>query len=291
MANRATSQNDPLDRWLESCDPLRGTSLTTPEVGRALDEMAASIVAQSGGCVRERRRWRRMRPRSITMIATAVAFASTGAALASRLLGARTGRYPTSRADVRSGGSGEELNLAAPDGRRVALEVSAGIPYPDGLTSWRDWQIAVAVQESAPQPCPTGTPGMCPSLISTSALRGALAMSAVCAWTVTWRQSTVAGDRLAAARAARVIAQAPGWDAVTALQSASGSAVRVGPFGSLNRYMEAVRSGNRQQLDALLANDSSGRSCWTFDPSFVRAARDSTDPGSAYVNFLDRSHS
>jgi hypothetical protein len=178
------------------------------------------------------------------------------------VLSAHTGHFPT-KAEEAMGGPGEALNPAAPDFREVALEVAADIPYPTGYESWRDFLISDEIRTNDGD-----------GLVSTGALHGWFAASAFCAWVQMWRQADLASDAAAAERAARVVASATGWKAVTDEDpnpdpSVTGDAgsTQYTLFGWMLPYRDAVLAGDRARVEHLLAIGY-GDKCSTSDPEW-----------------------
>jgi hypothetical protein len=240
-------------------------SVVTAGVGDALDELARAITSQPHATGS-----RRFRPRPrIALVATVLALVGAGVATAAVVLHARTGVF-ASGADVPVGGPGEELNLAAPDFRSVALKLSADIPYPTpaGYGSWRDWVLT----EQAPGPGGASTNDR----VTTGALRGWFAASAFCAWVQDWRQATAAGDSAESQQAASTIGSAPDWSAVTAEDPHPDPSAPNDPgaepgtlFGWLLPYRAAVLSGDRATVEQLLASGYGDGKCWLSDPQWM----------------------
>jgi hypothetical protein len=187
---------------------------------------------------------------------------TAGVATGAIVLGARTGLFPT-KAEQAMGGPGEALNPAAPDFRDVALQLASDVPYPAGYGSWRDFLISDEIRT-------TGTDG----LVSSGALHGWFAASAFSAWLQAWRKAELVGDSVAAAHAARVISEAPGWKAVTDEDPHPDPSVR-GDMGSMQStlfgwmlpYRDAVLAGDRARVEHLLAAHY-GDKVWTSDPAW-----------------------
>ena len=185
---------------LRQADPIASMPVATPDLEAALDEIAQAIVRQPRG---PRRRLSAPRLR-VAIVVTAIALLiGGGVAAGAGLFSAHTGIFP-SKAETAMGGPGEALDPAAPDFRAVALQVASDIPYPAGYESWREFLIADEIRMDSGS-----------GLVSTGALHGWFAASAFCAWVRSWRDAELAGDNAGAARAAQVVAQVPGWKAVT----------------------------------------------------------------------------
>jgi hypothetical protein len=250
---------DRLDRFLEACDPVGRSTLTTGSVEGVLDDIGALIVSGSPTARPAARRRSIGRPRTAILLAAAV-LATSAAVGAGAVWTAHTGHFPT-KAEEQMGGPGEALDPAAPDYREVALQVASDIPYPAGYESWRDLLISDEIRSADG------------GVESTGALHGWFAAIAYCAWVHTWRQADIAGDTAAARRAAQVISQAPSWTAVTdedphpdpSVPADQGSTYTL--FGWMLPYRDAVLAGDRPRVEQLLAAGY-GDKCWTSDPDW-----------------------
>jgi hypothetical protein len=255
-------QSSPrVDELLAAIDPVKRSVVDSPAVASALDDLGAAVTGRSRSPHAGGRRGRRMRrPRAVIVLGLAV-IAVGSAVAAGAVLSAHTGSFPT-KAEEAMGGPGEALNPAAPDFREVAFQVASDIPYPAGYESWRDFLISDEIR--------TGGDG----LVSTGALHGWFAASAFCGWVHTWRQAELAGDAGAAARAAQVVSEAPGWKAVTDEDAhpdpsvtGDGGSTRYSLFGWMLPYRAAVLAGDRAHVEDLLASGY-GDKCWTSDPQW-----------------------
>lgn len=267
---RSQDPVDPLE-LLERSDPARRVDLANVSISEALDEVGAAVLASA------RRRRRRSGSvlasrRNLVLVGVAIAVLAAGVATAANVLSAHTGIFP-SKTDQAMGGPGEALNPAAPDIRKVALQVASDIPYPAGYTFWRgfvvDEQVIPDSGEKDPGKFPAG-------LISTGALHGWFAASAFCAWVQDWRQQTLAGDSTAAAQAAQQIEQAPDWKAVRDEDPNPDPAAPNDPgaesgtlFGWMIPYRNAVLAGNRARVEQLLATGYGDGKCWLSDPAWM----------------------
>lgn len=201
------------------------------------------------------------------MVGIAVASIGAGAAAATKLLTAETGRYTTGW-QVKAGGPGEELRVWAPDFCRVALRLGRDIPYPAGYGAWRTW---VLVAEEGLRhvtmngPCGPDTQGGHVET-TTGALRGVIAQSAFCAWVYDWRRAKLDGEPAAATRAAAVIAGAPRWPAVRAEDPHPNPADRGSLFGWLLPFRSAVRAGEVSRVGRLIASSYGIAGCPYFNP-------------------------
>ncbi len=241
---------------LRRLDPVAGADLGTSGIEEAMGRLAHAIVRQPGA-----RRAPARRLKLAFAAAIVAAIVGVGVAAAAGVFHARTGLFP-STTEIPMGGPDEELNPAAPDFRRVALQLSSDIPYPSGYASWRDLVITREIK--------TGGAG----LETTGALRGWFAMSAFCAWVQDWRHATSAGDSSEAQQAAATIAAAPGWSAVTAEDphpdpnAVNDPGAETGTlFGWFLPYRDAVLAGDTSRVDHLLATGYGDGRCWLADPA------------------------
>ena len=266
---------EPLDALLASCNPVERASISTRPICLALDEVGASIIDRPLASTSASRRRSRRRGRVVAL--TAAVLVTTGTVAAAVGMGAHTGRFQPTRQEIANadpqdaarmqseldmGGPGEFLDPSAPDYRDVALQLASDIPYPDGYGSWRDFLISQEIRYAD-----GGTE-------SSGALHGWFAGSAFCAWVLDWRAADISGDRGAAARAARVISEAPGWTAVTDEDPSPNPMVpgdagsrQYTLFGWMLPYRDAVLAGDRAGVERLLANGY-GDKCWTSDPDW-----------------------
>jgi hypothetical protein len=267
VSARASSA-DPLLTLLRQCDPVEEDRLASPQLERALDSLAAGIALTWPAKPRRQlsQRWK------IAVIALAAAAIITGVASASGVFSAHTGLYP-STSEISPGGPGEELNPAAPDFHKVALAVSADIPYPQAFSSWRDWVLSGQFRPTQG----AGDAGQFPSgLISTGALRGTFAASAFCAWVQDWREATITGKAAEARTAAQTISVTPSWKAVTAEDPNPSPAQANDPnaepgtlFGWMLPFRSAVLAGDQARVESLLASGYGNGRCWLADPQWM----------------------
>lgn len=127
-----------------------------------------------------------------------------GAAAATGLLHAHTGRY-THGWEVQAGGPGEELDMDAPDYPAVLRSIVADIPFAPDYGSYRTYTITVLLA-----PHPAGGP----EAITTSTARGIVADQAICSWADSWVAADRARRHAARARATRALTGALHWRAV-----------------------------------------------------------------------------
>jgi hypothetical protein len=267
MTRRSSEINDHLDRLLDACSGVDASTLTTEGVRGALDDIGAEIVAHSLADRPTPRKRSIVRLRTALLIAAAL-LVTSAAVTAGTLMTAHTGKYPT-KAEEKVGGPGEELNPAAPDFPDVAVKAAADIPYPAGYESWRDFVLRI--QGFSPEDM-TGED----IAVTTGALRAWFAASAYCAWIQKWRQADVAGDAAAAQQAAQVIAHAPEWKAVVAVDphpdpsAANDPGAATGTqFGWMLPYGHAVLAGDRVRVENLLARGYGDGKCWISDPAWT----------------------
>lgn len=266
---------DPLE-LLERSDPARRADLANVSISEALDEIGRAVVAAERRPRRRRSRRVLASRRNLVLIGLAIAVIAAGAATAADVLTAHTGIFP-SKTDAAMGGPGEELNPAAPDIRKVALQVASDIPYPAGYTSWRNFVIDEQVIPDSGEKDPGKFPA---GLMSTGALHGWFAASAFCAWVMDWRQQTVAGNGAAAAQAAQQVGRAPGWKAVRDEDphpdpnAANDPGAETGTiFGWMIPYRNAVLAGDRARVEQLLATYYGDGKCQLSDPAWMAEER------------------
>jgi hypothetical protein len=258
MGTESESAMDDVYESLAAVDPVERSLLTGERIEAALDDVGAQITMRPRSRPRFGGKRRLLRPRTVLVVGAAVVAVGSAVATAA-VLTAHTGSFPTP-AEEAIGGPGEALNPAAPDYRQVALEVASDIPYPADYESWRDFLISDEIRRADG------------GVESTGALHGWFAASAFCAWVHTWRQGDLAGDAEAAARAAQVVSEAPGWKAVTDEDphpdpsvSGDGGSMQYSLFGWMLPYRDAVLTGDRARVERLLATGY-GDKCWTSDP-------------------------
>jgi len=261
---------------VRALDPVGRSALASKGIEGALDEIGTAITSQPSQPARRRSMGARHR-----VLVVAAAMLAIGAGVAGAVVfGAHTGLFPT-KAEQAVGGPGEALNPAASDFRSVALQIASDVPYPNGYASWREWVLRTQVPTSGAGTSPDETPTPFPAgLVSTGALHGWFAASAFCAWVQSWRQASVAGDGNATAQSAQMIAQAPGWKAVTdedphpdpAAANDPGAA-RGSLFGWMLPYRKAVLAGDRARVEQLLATGYGGGRCWVSDPAWMGQVR------------------
>jgi hypothetical protein len=264
-----------------------------------LDLICEAIVASGRREIRKASpgRWLTA-PRRVVVLVAATVFVGGGVAAATGLfVPTPTGVYQNA-AGVRMGGPGELLNTSGTDFRRVALQLSIGIPYPPGYQGWRRWVLPA--ENLSPAGCSRGSPqGDCSVRVSTGAVRGWFAMSAFTAWVIDWWRAMHAGDTARAARDAQVIAEAPNWDAVRAedprpLASMPGDlgSTDTSLFGWILPYVPAIQAGDVSRVDQLLDSDLYGGMFGIFDPGWDRLLHREAHaprPLAGYVSYLKRS--
>lgn len=259
MAGQRTRRAEGIDALVASFDPVDASRLAGGEIEAALDEIGWSVASQPR-LSQAPRRGDLPRGRWLVLGLAAALIAVTAGVAVGAVLSAHTGRFvPT--VEVPMGGPGEELNPAAPDFHRVALEAAADIPYPDGYGAWRELVISDASDPSG--------------LVSSGALRGWFAASAFCAWVQDWRHAVMAGNGKATAQAEQMIAQAPSWKAVRDEDPHPDPAAANDPgaepgtlFGWLLPYRDAVLAGDAPRVEHLLAYNYGNGKCWLSDPAW-----------------------
>lgn len=293
MAGYRSSQHESVDSLVGRWDPAPAELWATDGIHDALDQLGAAIVATGRRKTqgRSRRAWLR-RPRRLFAVGVTSLFVGGGVAVATGVfVPTRTGLYQKGAA-IRMGGPGELLNASGTDFRRVALKLSAGIPYPPGYRSWRRWVLRA--EGLTPSRCAAASEARtCSAQASTGALRGWFAMSAFTAWVNDWWHATRAGNSALAARDARIIARAPHWKAVRAEDPRPRASVpgdlgstQTTLFGWMLPYVPAVRAGDISRVDQLLDSELYGGRFALFDPGC--ASRRSCFASAGYVSYLER---
>jgi hypothetical protein len=290
MSNRFRREAVDVDAMIASIYPVSGGSLSTSELERAQQEIAAAIVSTPQRPA-PRRRWRWLRaPRHVLLVGTIVAGLGGSIAAAASFLSAHTGYYPTEHGiPVTMSGPGEDLNSAAPDFCRVALQVSSDIPFPARYASWRDYVLRLdfGIKHPTPSiPCSAHWP--LSGHVTTGWLGQWFAATAFCGWAQAWAQDTGSGDRAASALDAQTILHALDWRAVKWVDphpdsspagDAPGGTRTKTTFGWVLFYQQAVRAGNRARVESLLAGNERRNGSPGFDECMSGA-----DPD--IVNFL-----
>lgn len=270
------SQSD-LTRRLTAADPAAPHLIRGDGLQDSLDRLGTAISA-TPRLTQSPRRASPRRPRRVVLVALAATAVLAGsAAAATTLLSARTGQHARGW-QVRAGGPGEYLRESAPDFCRVALQVSASVPYPPGDEAWRRW---VLIAEDGVRRVHLN--GSCRSSnqrgsaqVSTGAQRGYFAMSAFCAWIYDWRHASQTGNQAVSAQASREIAAAPGWPAVRAEdphpsagplhQTRGGLTGSHTMFGWFLPFGRAVSRGDLSTVNRLIASNYGTAGCAYFDP-------------------------
>jgi hypothetical protein len=195
---RSTPWTDEHDRLLTRAAP----ETATPD-DAALDRVWNRVAA---GLTHSRPRRRRGRI-AVGLAIGAVLLGTSGLAAAD-LYTAHTGKGPADSEDLRLGGPGERLDPAAPDYGKVVARETRDIPFPSVAAR------AVAVEDQV-HDARFATPGG--ERVAVGAIRAWVADAALCSWSNQWAAATRGGDEAARDEAIRVIHQAPGWSAVTAI--------------------------------------------------------------------------
>lgn len=194
-----TSWTDAHERLVADTEPSVAES-SAPEIARVWSEVAEIVESEP----QPRRRYR-LRA-GIAAGVGAVVLGTSGLAVAEHYT-AHTGRGPVDAEDLRLGGPGEKLALAAPDYGDVVAEETADIPFPDRAS--REF----AVQDQVHDARFAGTD----EFVSTGAVRAWVADQALCSWSNQWAVATRSGDEAARTEAIDMIQAAPSWPAVVAL--------------------------------------------------------------------------
>ncbi len=152
---------------------------------------------------------RRKRRFVVAGLVAAVLAVPSGLAVAD-VWSARTGEYPSDAEDLRLGGPGERLDLAAPDFREVIEEETADIPFPNETAR----QISLDEHVWDAQ---RGNPVPGTQFVTTGAIRGWTAEHAICSWSNEWVRAIRSRDDAARAQAAQMLLEAHAWPSVTDL--------------------------------------------------------------------------
>ena len=249
-----------LDDLFTECDPAPAGTLTAAGLDEALDALGRTIVSAPRPARRRRRR-RLARPRSVILVTAALALAAGGVTAAKTLfIPTHTGTYVPKGMAV-GGGPGEILRTDGTNFHRIAIALSADIPFPSGYIGWRNAVIAEEIKTQTWHKVPSGQ------------LRGGYAQAAICAWILDWRVATRRSDTSRASHDAAVLAGALHWSAVRAwdphpsmtVPGDSGSA-HPSEFGWAIPYIAAARAGNLPRLDRLLADDYFNAAFMESDP-------------------------
>lgn len=251
-----------VDDLLTECDPAPAGTLTAAGIDEALDAVGRAIV-DSPRPARRRRRGL-ARSRRVILVAAVLALAAGGVTAARTLfIPTHTGTYVPKGMAV-GGGPGEILRTDGTNFHRIAIALSADIPFPAGYIGWRDAVIANEISDQPWHKVPSGQ------------LRGGYAQAAICAWILDWRAAMRRGDASRASHDVAVLAGALKWPAVTAWDphpsmSVPGDSGTTHPseFGWAIPYIATVRGGNLPRLDRLLADDSFDAAFWESDPGFA----------------------
>lgn len=195
---RPTSWTDVHDRLLTEAEPEL-PELSDGELGRIWSRVVPAVQADV-----EPRRRRRSGVRIGIAAVIGAAVLGGGGIAAADLITARTGEGPSDAENLRLGGPGEKLRLAAPDYGEVIAEETADIPFPTAKArrlALRD-QILDARDSNGNE------------YVATGAVRAWVAGAAVCAWSNQWAAATRDDDDSARTEAIDMIKAAPGWPAV-----------------------------------------------------------------------------
>lgn len=217
--------------WTDTHDRLLAEA--APEVGEPSEADLQRIwrrVDLDDGATRRRRRVRV----GVAAGIGAVVLGTSGLAVAERY-SARTGEGPSDAEDLRLGGPGERLGMAAPDFGAVIVEETTDIPFPD------DASRALALRQQVED----ARGAQADEFVSTGAIRAWVADQAVCSWSNQWAAATRDGDEEARAEAIAMIQDAPGWPAVVEINT--------GQFAYLARLGVAVEGSEPAAVARVLA--------------------------------------
>ncbi len=259
-----------LDRLLTECDPAPARRLAAPGtddplagrgIDAALDALGSAIVC-TPRTARPRRR-RLAGPRRVILVAAVLVLAAGGVTAAKTLfVRTHTGTYAPKWA-IQGGGPGEILDTQGTNFHRVAIELSADIPFPAGYIGWRDAVIAEEIRTQTSHRVPSGQ------------LRGGYAQAAICAWILDWRAAMLRGDHARAPHDASLLSGALHWRAVTAWDPHPSTAVpgdggttHPSQFGWAIPFIAAARTGDLTRLNRLLATDQFDAAFYESDPGF-----------------------
>jgi hypothetical protein len=193
--------------WTDAHERLLG--VTVPPVPEVPDAEVERVWARVGPTLDQhvpaRRRGRRLRVGIAAGVSAAV-LGTSGLAVAD-LYTARTGEGPVDAEDLRLGGPGEKLALAAPDFGEVVAEETADVPFPTSEAR------TLAVRDQVHDARSAGTD----EFVSTGAIRAWVSSAAVCAWANRWAAATRSGAEDERAEAIEMIQAAPTWPAIVAI--------------------------------------------------------------------------
>jgi hypothetical protein len=157
-----------LDRLFNECDPAPAGSLGGRGTDDALDALGSAIVGAPRPAARRARR-RPARRRAVILVAAALVLGAGGVTAAKTLfIRTYTGSY-VPKGMIAGGGPGQILRTVGTDFHRVAIQLSAEIPFPSGYLGWRNAVIAEEIKIQTWHKVPSGQ------------LRGGYAQAAICA--------------------------------------------------------------------------------------------------------------
>jgi len=182
-----------LDERLSAADPVGAHS---PEILSALSALREEILTMptTAPVDTPRRSSRRKQVVAGLGVAVILGVGATGAA-ASGLL-AHTGLYGSGGEE----GSGEIIDLGAPDAPTAVEDLGTDIPLPPGADA------AAAAADMTENP----------SLMTEEAIEGTLSWKAACAWATAWLEADAAGDTALKAQAQATLDETPSWPALVA---------------------------------------------------------------------------
>lgn len=261
MTDQIDNRQHRIDHMLSGCDPIHRRVPASPGLEAAVDLMTASIAS------RPRRRIRRVArtPRATLAFVATLGLLGAGAAAATKLF------IPTrTHGPIMGGGVGALINVDGTAFRRVALQVSSDVSYPQGYGSWRNAVVRWDYQNQQ-DACMPPTPGCMPKM-PVGQLHGDFAASAFSAWVIDWRHDIMTGRTAAATRDARVISEALRWQAIKAEDprprlSVSGDMGSTHPskFGWMIPIIAAVGTDEVARVDRAIIRDGSyGGQFWLW---------------------------
>jgi hypothetical protein len=224
--------------------------------------------------------WRMLRtPKRLMLIGATALCVSAGAAAATGVfVNANTHTYNHGWQHV-AGGPGENITGAGTNFVKVVRTESAGagIVFPATYSAWRtSW-----IERNRTELCRAGSSrdgrDRC-AQESTGMLNVNLAQDAFCTWVLQWRHAKLTRNTSEAHQAARVIAQALSWKAVTDVEYIQGMYSQ--SFAWMRPFMQAVAAGSVQRVNNLIAQQDGWFSFYDpkFEPMFAKRLR-RTPPG------------
>lgn len=184
-----TPWTDAHDRLMVAAKPA------VPEPSAAEIERCWARLAPTVEGPGRPRRSRRARIRVGIAAGIGATVLGTSGLAAAELYTAHTGKGPVDAEDLRLGGPGEKLAVAAPDFGRVVAEETTDIPFPTAESR------ALALRQQVEDARGAATD----EFVSTGALRAWVADAALCSWSNQWAAATRSHHETARAQAIRQI--------------------------------------------------------------------------------------